>query len=291
MRERHRARREWSRRDDACRLPRDGTCRRSFLGGKAIDVAREHHDVPCGCSLRLQDFFHDAARPALPTHPRKPRNNADNSSRVRCEAGSLVAMGWLLCGLAKARLLILHSQRMHPSKFPASLGPHLNGDVCSSTLTVDLPFEVSKAVRRERPCVADRYAQDPAGSSMFRLGPHQVRHYAHRIGRLPIQGGTPAPLANSSGLLSYISAAPDQKLMLKLGHAGAPHILCAEQVQPVSRKLLHESRVEPPQRRNSHICDTLPESIRMKVGIKSYRKPKEQARPPLPAYETKASAE
>src|SRR4029077_17140761 len=43
--------------------------------------------------LALQRFLHD--------QPRRPSINAVNSSRVRCEAGNLVAMGCSFAGLAK----------------------------------------------------------------------------------------------------------------------------------------------------------------------------------------------
>jgi len=52
-----------------------------------------------------------------------PSINAVSPSRVRCEAGIVVTTGCSFAGLAKA-----HAepdlQRMHPTKFPASLGLH-----------------------------------------------------------------------------------------------------------------------------------------------------------------------
>jgi len=53
----------------------------------------------------------------------RPSINAVSSSRVCCEAGSLVAMGCSFAGLPSP--LLNHTlQRMHPAKFPATLRLH-----------------------------------------------------------------------------------------------------------------------------------------------------------------------
>src|SRR5262245_34569316 len=54
----------------------------------------------------------------------RPSINAVSSSRVCCEAGSLVAMGCSFAGLPSP-LLNDTLQRMHPAKFPATLRLHL----------------------------------------------------------------------------------------------------------------------------------------------------------------------